>query len=48
MSSINAIGREQEEQNRRLNLLEAKINWFMVLMIATLAVGVMNLLIEVK
>ncbi len=48
MSNIKAIGREQTEQNRRLNVLEARWNWFMVLLVTTLVVGLINLLLDVR
>lgn len=48
MADIDAIGREQKEQNRRLNLLESKLNWFMLTLIATLVVGIMNLLLDIR
>lgn len=48
MTDIDAIVREQKEQNRRLNLLESKLNWFMLTLIATLVVGIMNLLLDVR
>ena len=48
MADIEAIGREQGEQNRRLNVLESKLNWFMLTLIATLVVGIMNLLLDIR
>lgn len=48
MADIEAIGREQREQNRRLNVLESKLNWFMLTLIATLVVGIMNLLLDIR
>lgn len=42
-SDIVAIQLEQKEQNRRLTLLEGRINWIFTTVIAGLVVGFVNL-----
>lgn len=43
-ADIASLHREQKEQNRRLECLESKINWLFTAVIATLLVGVANLI----
>ena len=45
-SDIEGIQREQIEQNRRLALLEKRINWIFTTIIITLLVGIVNLTIH--
>ena len=42
-AKLQGIDREQKEQNRRLECLESKINWLFSIVIATLLVGIANL-----
>ena len=45
-ADIAGLQREQVEQNRRLALLERRINWIFTTLIATLLVGIINLAIH--
>ena len=45
-ADIAGLQREQQEQNRRLSLLEHRINWIFTTLIATLLVGIINLAIH--
>ena len=45
-ADIAGLQREQIEQNRRLALLERRINWIFTTLIATLLVGIINLAIH--
>lgn len=42
-TEILGLHREQKEQNRRLEVLESKINWLFTAIIATLIASVANL-----
>jgi len=44
-TGVEGLHCEQEEQNRRLECLESKINWLFMAVIATLATGLANLII---
>ena len=46
-SDIVAIQLEQREQNRRLTLLESRINWIFTTVIAGLVVGFINLAVYI-
>ena len=45
-ADIVGIQREQVEQNRRLALVEKRINWIFTTLVATLLVGLINLAIH--